>query len=315
MTLPAENRTAMSKYRQHSENHAQDGLGQPTRTGETINLPLIGDTDTVLPGSTKVGPEEQTLLLPPQRFIPAREPSIRVQPGSAAPMTQASEAPTVWLPQPVTKPAPEDFNNGTLLDPNAWARITQSVSATPDEDLPNSGPRISLQTANIWHNTESTTNHPRRKRRWVVPLLVLLSLFAFLIYQRYEQPVSIAKVSVHTDAAGPACNRTVQITGVMETDGGAGKITYRWHRSDGTNSDVLTQHVPSGHHTTELMLRWTFEGHGSMQATTTLEILTPVPTSAAVTFRYTCRGNGHELGSVMNQVWISSKESPDEYDD
>lgn len=279
----------MSNRRQHPESHAQDRHAQPTELGETIRLQPVDDQVTVPPGSMKIGPAHQTLRLPPQRPMSGREPSSEVRP-VPTPVTQAYEAATVWLPQPVTEPAPEEFNNTTLLDPNAWAASTQPVPAPTDEELHRFGPGISLQTADTWHKAAlPPTDHPRRKRRWLLPLLIVLSALAFLIWQRYEQPVSIAKVTVHTDAAGPACNRTFQITGVLETDGGAGEVTYRWRRSDGTNSGVLTQHVPKGHHTTELMLRWTFQGHGTMQATATLEILTPIPTSAAVTFPYTCR--------------------------
>jgi hypothetical protein len=33
---------------------------------------------------------------------------------------------------------------------------------------------------------------------------------------------------------------------------------------------------------------WTFDGHGTMRATTTLEVLSPDPTTASVTFTYAC---------------------------
>lgn len=71
--------------------------------------------------------------------------------------------------------------------------------------------------------------------------------------------------------------------------GGAGTVRYRWRRSDGTDSGVLTQPVPNGRRSTDVVLRWTFQGKGTMQATATLEIVGPGSGSATVAFPYTCR--------------------------
>jgi hypothetical protein len=65
-------------------------------------------------------------------------------------------------------------------------------------------------------------------------------------------------------------------------------VSYRWKRSDGTVSGMLRQHVTRGAHRTDVVLRWTFDGHGTLRATATLEVLSPDPTAASATFTYAC---------------------------
>ncbi|MCX2184995.1 hypothetical protein KV205_31390 [Streptomyces sp. SKN60] len=117
----------------------------------------------------------------------------------------------------------------------------------------------------------------------------MLAVLAALAWQHSGRPTTVTAVTVQTDSGGPPCNGTAVITGTLETDGGPGDVTYRWRRSDGTDSGTLTQRVPSGHRTTDVVLRWTFRGHGAMTATATLEILTPTPVSKATSFPYICR--------------------------
>jgi hypothetical protein len=99
----------------------------------------------------------------------------------------------------------------------------------------------------------------------------------------------VTGASVRTDPAGPACNGTAVITGTLTTNGQAGTVEYRWRRSDGTVSHTLRQDVARGAQDTDVVLRWTFDGRGSLRATATLDVLTPNPTTAAVTFKYRCR--------------------------
>lgn len=120
-------------------------------------------------------------------------------------------------------------------------------------------------------------------------LVLLLGVAGFLGWERYGKPVTVSGVEVRSDSEGPACDGTAVITGTLETDGGAGVVTYHWLRSDGTDSGTLSQHVPAGRNRTEVVLRWTFQGRGEMAATATLEVLSPTTQSAATSFTYACR--------------------------
>ncbi|WP_371494340.1 hypothetical protein OG871_04425 [Kitasatospora sp. NBC_00374] len=265
---------------------------------------------------------ESTVRLPPKGIAAApgaEELTVRLDETDPV-------AATVRLDQPpaatsVTAPVPVPADSATFLDPEAWPSAAERTTPqpgvpaapvpvapvpvppvpaepdpagpTPPDGLRRFGPGVPPQAAAVWHGaaqTEAPEPPRKRRRRWLIlPLLLLLAVLAYLGWQRYGHPVVVKSVTVQTDAAGPACDGTQAITAELETDGGAGEVRYRWLRSDGTDSGELTQRVPSGHRTTDLVLRWSFHGQGSMDATATLEVLSPDPRTAAVSFTYTCR--------------------------
>jgi hypothetical protein len=157
------------------------------------------------------------------------------------------------------------------------------------------------RVADVWHGTVSPSTDARsgivaqgrRPRRrvlggWLLPAVVLIAVLAYLAWQRYAPTLAVTGATVHTDSAGPACDGTATVTGTLDTNGVAGSVSYRWKRSDGTVSGILQQRVPRGAHRTDVVLRWTFDGHGSVRATATLEVLSPDPTAASATFTYAC---------------------------
>jgi len=72
--------------------------------------------------------------------------------------------------------------------------------------------------------------------------VVLLGVLVYLFLQR-SSSVQVVSVAVRNSAAAQGCHSTARIVGTLRTSGGAGTVHYRWHRSDGTVSDELTQHV------------------------------------------------------------------------
>lgn len=153
------------------------------------------------------------------------------------------------------------------------------------------GPGVPPQAAAVWHGAAAVQEPPvrrRRVKRWLVPVAVLLAVLAFL-YWRFSSPaLAVTGVGVSTDPAGPGCGGTAVVTAAVETNGGAGTIRYRWLRSDGTDSGEIVQDVRSGAHRTDLVLRWSFEGKGALQATATLQLLSPGERTAAASFTYNC---------------------------
>ncbi|MGF1424928.1 hypothetical protein [Kitasatospora sp. LaBMicrA B282] len=195
----------------------------------------------------------------------------------------ASEAAFEAAPEPAPMPAGE---------------AVPGLAAEPDADgLRRFGPGIPTATtptpervAELWHGT-GPGQAARRRRRWLallLPLLLVLALLGLFAWQRYVPALTVTGVSAHTDPAGPACGGTQQVIGTLDTDGRAGTVSYRWLRSDGTVSGTLSQPVLKGTHHTDVVLRWTFEGHGTMAATATLQVLSPNAHSATASFAYNC---------------------------
>jgi hypothetical protein len=136
---------------------------------------------------------------------------------------------------------------------------------------------------------------PRRKRR--IPRvalalggLALLLAGAGLVYWILQPPGEFILSDVEVEPpAKPACNSTVDVIGVLSTNGGAGTVRYRWVRNDGHASDVLTVKIPARREHTEVTLRWTFEGKGTFDAEATLEVLEPTAKSDKGSFTYVCK--------------------------
>jgi hypothetical protein len=146
------------------------------------------------------------------------------------------------------------------------------------------------RVARAWHGTVA----PRRRRRgrllggWLLPAVALIAVLAYLGWQRYAPGLAVTGVTVRTDPAGPACDGAATVTGTLHTNGRTGTVDYRWKRSDGTVSGTLHQRVARDARQTDVVLRWAFDGRGTLRATATLEVLSPDPVTASVTFTYAC---------------------------
>ncbi|MEU9045978.1 MULTISPECIES: hypothetical protein [unclassified Kitasatospora] len=213
--------------------------------------------------------------------------------------------PRVWRSTPpsgetITLTDPARAGESTTPAEVQDAEAEPAVSAAPQErplapgELRRFGPGVPPRAAAAWHGRATPeAGPPRRARRvwrWLAPLVVaLLALAAFLFWRHLRGPaLAVTGVTVTVDPASPGCAGTAVATAVVESNGGSGALRYRWLRSDGTASDEIVQDVRSGAHRTDLVLRWSFEGQGSLQATATLELLTPTPRTAAASFSYHC---------------------------
>ncbi len=186
----------------------------------------------------------------------------------------AANQPTINL----ASPAPGEllrFGPGVPVPATTTPDMTQAIAAWRGEATP----------------AEDTS--PRRRRRrllsWLLPLLVLIAVIAILLWQRSGSQLSVTDAAVHAASPTLTCDGTANVAATIHTNGAAGTITYRWRRSDGTVSDALRQQVTKGSTNVQVVLLWSFHGQGSMNATATLEVLSPSQLTASTTFIYTCR--------------------------
>jgi hypothetical protein len=188
-------------------------------------------------------------------------------------MAPAANQPTISL----ASPAPGEylrFGPGVPMPVTTSPDMTQAIAAWHGEAAP----------------AEDTS--PRRRRlllSWLLPLLVLIAVIAILLWQRSGSQLSVTDAAVHATSPTLTCDGTANVAATMHTNGAAGTITYRWRRSDGTVSDALRQQVTKGSTNVQVVLLWSFHGQGSINATATLEVLSPSQLSASTTFIYTCR--------------------------
>ncbi|MFI9584713.1 hypothetical protein ACIHCQ_23375 [Streptomyces sp. NPDC052236] len=200
-----------------------------------------------------------------------------------------------WFERPQPEPLPE---TDTLVQGG------HSADAEPDRvegEVLRFGPGVTavVQNRNLIRNpgvdTPAAHTPDRRRgglRRYAPAATVLLAVLAFLAWQRYGPGLAVEDVAVSTAAAGPGCDGTADVVGVVRTNGRPGTVTYRWVRSDGTSSELLREKVTRGQKQARLHLLWTFHGPGEYQAVAKLRIVSPSPRTSpgtlATTFTYKC---------------------------
>jgi hypothetical protein len=103
----------------------------------------------------------------------------------------------------------------------------------------------------------------RRMQRWILPLTVLILVIAVLIYYFWGRtsthPLSVGGARVQAAELSLGCGGAEHLTAIIQTNGGAGTITYRWLRSDGTSSEQLSQQVTDGQRQVNVELDWSFD--------------------------------------------------------
>ncbi|MFI2350789.1 hypothetical protein ACH492_27905 [Streptomyces sp. NPDC019443] len=213
---------------------------------------------------------------------------------------------TVFLPH--SHPA-DEATSATLLDDAVWGmpaatdgvHSTATATASPSAGPPSTD--LGDLTA-VWRSTVpahpgapytdgARRRHRRRRgplRGWLpTAVAAALAAVALLAWQWADEPLTVTGATARPNSAGIGCDSTVTVLGTLRTNGEGGTVSYRWRRSDGAVTGPLRQRISRGIRLTDVTLRWTFHGPGTVKATAVLEVLSPNRADAAATFTYTCR--------------------------
>ncbi|MEU6805203.1 hypothetical protein [Streptomyces neyagawaensis] len=276
--------------------------GEHTQVLDTAGRPAPHDTSgyddpdysaTVLGSQWIQRPDPDTTLIEPETMLiePGESVGTRAEPDVTRSEPDATLVkPEATLVKPDTTLVRPDT---TLVGPSdAEAPLPQPDRA--DGTVLRFGPGVTATVAQRTHRTLPTLPPlpapPRRRRlrRHALPAFVLLCVIAFLAWQRLGPSVEVRTVAVKARPAALGCDETVDIVGLVTTDGRPGTLTYRWTRSDGTESGVLREVMVRGQTRARLHLLWTFEGKGRRTARVDLHILTPTDHKATKSFTYAC---------------------------
>ncbi|WP_427918368.1 hypothetical protein [Streptomyces sp. cg40] len=155
------------------------------------------------------------------------------------------------------------------------------------------GPGVTAAVAHRTVQTSPTTSSApapsgRRLRRNALPTLLVVAVLVLVAWQRFGQSVAVTRVAVTAGPTVLGCDGTVDIVGLVTTNGRPGTLSYRWVRSDGTASGVLHEVMVQGERHARLHLRWTYRGPGHRAARAELRILSPGHRAATAHFSYDC---------------------------
>ncbi|QOV36884.1 hypothetical protein IM697_44290 [Streptomyces ferrugineus] len=212
------------------------------------------------------------------------------EPGSGDAEYSATVLASHWIQRPVP--------DGTLVERPADAGTGPPPPTPPDRiegTVLRFGPGVTAAVAHRTHRTLPAVPPPppaprrRRLRGHALPALVLLCVLAFLAWQRLGPSVAVSTVTVTARPTALGCDGTADVVALVTTDGRPGTLSYRWIRSDGTTSGVLSEVLARGQTQARLHLLWTFQGKGHHTARAELRLLSATPRSATAHFTYDCR--------------------------
>ncbi|MER6314788.1 hypothetical protein ABT237_13590 [Streptomyces sp. NPDC001581] len=137
---------------------------------------------------------------------------------------------------------------------------------------------------------------PSRRRRAGPGTLVpgaVAALAAFVVLYLAGRPpgehtLAVEGITLTRSTAVLRCDETVRVRAAVRTNGEAGILRYRWHRSDGTSSGVLEERLVEGRRTALLETTWSISGPGTLTPEVRLEVSDPEPDTTAVSFSYSC---------------------------
>jgi hypothetical protein len=136
----------------------------------------------------------------------------------------------------------------------------------------------------------------RRRRGWprnllssLVTVVVVVGVVWWLL-GREGPGLEVTALKVQAPRATQRCDTTVDVVGVLTTNGERGQISYRWLRSDGNESGVLQANVEKGRSEVTVPLHWRITGEGRLHAVATLELISPGDSArrASAAFDYRC---------------------------
>jgi hypothetical protein len=194
------------------------------------------------------------------------------------------------------------------------------AAATPSEDLPTQlGRRRAAEIAapSDEHRDEArvlrfgpgvpasvtrvaaTPLPPLRRRRRLaqfistVTVLVLVAAAAGHLWRRLYPGLAISTVSVAAVAID-TCDTAADVVAVLQTNGMAGTLVYRWQthvdgRSPDETSREVRQHIGAGTQTVTLHLAWTFKGPGQATGEVALIVNAPGALTVHAPVSYRCR--------------------------
>ncbi|MEY9872339.1 hypothetical protein ABH931_001813 [Streptacidiphilus sp. MAP12-33] len=247
----------------------------------TVRLPR--GSEPPAPAPTLVFPVEPPQATPP---VPTHTPTVQLSLGAQVPPPAPAPASApASAPAPAPAPAPE---------------AAAEAAPAPDPGLIRFGPGVpdpkTARTIAVWKGEVTPEAEPEeRKRRswlfWVPVLLLFLGLLAWWLYGLLAPAaIKLTAASVQVTPAAVTCGGKATITATVTTDGSGGTFHYRWLRSDGTDSGLLTETVAAGTRQVQLPLIWTLTGPGTFAGRATLQIQDHPALTESGSFTYSCAG-------------------------
>jgi hypothetical protein len=225
-------------------------------------------------------PYEPTMVPHEPTMVPHEPTMVPHEPTMYAPLPESPaaagrlQAPDAAAPQP---PAPEVVRYGPGV-PASQAAVSAGQAGAAAENVWRSG-----------HRAEPPPGRAKLRRRLGLLLTVILLVAAGVVaYLRFFDHPSLQVTGVEM-LRPTTTGCTVDVTGRINTNGGAGTVSYQWVFQPQTQApERLNQSLTAGQHAANVTIAVEGQGHGTVSQLVTLDVLSPGTGRASTTVTISC---------------------------
>jgi hypothetical protein len=207
--------------------------------------------------------------------------------------TMVPHEPTMYAPLPEPSAAA-----GRLQAPDAApsqppaSEVVRYGPGVPASQAAVSAGQAGVAAESVWRSGRPPGQPPGRarlRRRLGLLLTVILLVAAgVVVYLRFFDHPSLHVTGVEIlRPTRTGC--TVDVTGRINTNGGAGTVSYQWVFQPQTQApQPLNQSLTAGQHTVNVTIAVEGQGHGTVSQLVTLDVLGPGRGTASTTVTISC---------------------------
>jgi hypothetical protein len=206
--------------------------------------------------------------------------------------TMVPHEPTMYAP------LPESAAAGRLRAPDAAApqppasEVVRYGPGVPASQAAVSAGQAGAAAESVWRSGHRAGPPPGRaklRRRLGLLLTVILLVAAgVVVYLRFFNHPSLHVTGV-TISPPTTTGCTVNVTGRIDTNGGAGTVSYRWVFQPQTQAaQPLNQSLTAGQHAVDVTVAVEGQGHGTVTQLVTLDVLGPGTGTASTRVTINC---------------------------
>ena len=250
-----------------------------------------GDSDDPRVNAGREPPTQPRPVIPVQPPTGSGADAPRQPPAGAVPYeptmvphepTMVPHEPTMYAPLPESAAAPQPPES----------EVVRYGPGVPVSQAAVSAGQAGVAAEGVWRTGRRPGPPPGRsrlRRRLGLLLTVILLVAAgVVVYLRFFDHPTLHVTGVHiSPPTRTGC--TVDVTGRIDTNGGAGTVSYQWvFRPQTQAPQPLKQSVGAGQHQVYVTVAVEGQGHGTRSQLVTLDVLSPGTGTASTAVTISC---------------------------